>query len=67
MMGYSPIARKSLIDQMGKNLWGKLMIFFPIRSIYLNSTNYHNLLPHYWGNLQGKYWGKFMGKINGEN
>ena len=39
MMGYSPIAKKSPIDQMGKNIWGKLMVFFPIRSIYLNGTN----------------------------
>ena len=29
MMGYSPIAKKSPIDQMGKNIWGKLMVFFP--------------------------------------
>ena len=39
MMGYSPIAKKSPIDQMGKTVWGKLMVFFPIRSIYLNGTN----------------------------
>ena len=25
MMGYSPIAKKSPIDPMGKNIWGKLM------------------------------------------
>ena len=47
MMGYSPIAKKSPIDQMGKNIWGKLMVFFAIRSIYLNGTNYHKLLLHY--------------------
>ena len=29
MMGYSPIAEKSPIDQMGKNKWEKLMVFFP--------------------------------------
>ena len=76
MMGYSPIAKKSPIDQMGKNKWEKLMVIFPIGSIYLNGTNYHNLLLHYgenlWGKLMGKIygenlWGKLMGKINGEN
>ena len=76
MMGYSPIAKKSPIDQMGKNIWGKLMVFFPIRSIYLNGTNYHKLLLHYgenlWGKSMGKIvgenlWGKLMGKIYGEN
>ena len=76
MMGYSPIAKKSPIDQTGKNIWEKLMVFFPIRSIYLNGTNYHKLLLHYgensWGKFMGKIygenlWGKFMGKINGEN
>ena len=76
MMGYSPIAQKSPIDQMGKNIWGKLMVFFPIRSIYLNGTNYHKLLLNYgenlWEKLMGKIygenlWGKFMGKINGKN
>ena len=50
MMGYSPIA-KSPIDQMGKNICGKLMVFLPIRSIYLDGTNYHDLLLHYGENL----------------
>ena len=67
MMGYSPIAEKSPIDQMGKNIWGKLMIFFPIRSIYLNGKNYHKLLLHYGENLWGKLMGKIYGEINGEN
>ena len=70
MMGYSPIAQKSPIDQVGKNIWGKLMVFFPIRSIYLN------LLLHYGESLRGKLmgnfngknlWGKLMGMIYGEN
>ena len=39
IMGYSPIAQKSPIDHMGKNVWEKLMVFFPIRLIYLNGTN----------------------------
>ena len=39
-MGYSPIANKSPIDQTGKNIWEKSMVFFPIISIYLNGTNY---------------------------
>ena len=61
---------------MGKYIWGKLMVFFPITLIYLNGTNYHNLLVHYgenlWGKLMGKIdgenlWGKLMGKIYGEN
>ena len=51
MMGCSPIAKKSPIDQMGKNICGKLMVSFPIRSIYLDGTNYHNLLLHYGENL----------------
>ena len=34
-----PLQKKSPIDEMGKNIWGKLMVFFPIRSIYLNGTN----------------------------
>ena len=68
--------KKTPIDQMGKNIWGKLMTSFAIGSIYLNGTNYHNLLLHYkenlWGKLMGEIygenlWGKFMGKINGEN
>ena len=76
MMGYSPIAQKSPIDQMGKNIWEKSMVFFPIISIYLNGTNYHKLLLHYrenlWGKSMGKIvgenlWGKLMGKIYGEN
>ena len=54
--------KKSPIDQMGKNIWGKLMAFFPMRSIYPNGKNYNNLLLHY-ENL----WGKLMGKIYGEN
>ena len=61
---------------MGKNIWGKLMVFSPIRSIYPNGTNYKKLLLKYgknlWGKLMGKIygeklWRKFMGKINGEN
>ena len=53
---------------MRKNKWGKLMVFFPIRSIYLNGTNYHKLLLHYGKNLCGKFMGgKFMGKIYGKN
>ena len=51
MMGYSPIAKKSPIDQMGKNIKGKSMVFFPIRSIYLNGTNYHNYRENLWGKL----------------
>ena len=56
-------------------MWGKLMVFFPIRSIYLNGTNYHKLLLHYGENSSGKLmgnnygenlWGKLMGKIYGE-
>ena len=43
--------KKSLINQMGKYIWGKLMVFFPITLIYLNGTNYHNLLVHYGENL----------------
>ena len=42
------------IDQMGKILLGKLMVFFTIRSIYPNGTNYNKLLLKY-------------GKIYGEN
>ena len=61
---------------MGKNIWGKLMVFFPIASIYLNDTNYHKLLlcyvEHLWGKLMGKIygenlWEKLMEKIYGEN
>jgi hypothetical protein len=51
MMGYSPIAKKTPIDQMRKNIWEKLMVSFPIGSIYLNGTNYYNLLLHYRENL----------------
>ena len=52
------------------------MVFFPIRSIYLNGTNYHKLLLNYgenlWEKLMGKIygenlWEKLMGKIYGEN
>ena len=42
MMGYSPIAKKKSHWSNGENIWGKLMVLFPIRSIYLNGTNYHN-------------------------
>ena len=66
MMGYSPIAKKSPIDQMGKNIWGKLMVFFAIRSIYLNYGE--NLCEKLMGKINGEnLWGKFMGKINGKN
>ena len=61
---------------MGKNIWGKLMVFLTIRSIYPNGKNYNKLLLNYGENLceklMGKIygenlWGKFMGKINGKN
>ena len=48
---------------MGKDIWGKLMVFSTIRSIYLNGTNYKQLLLNYGENL----WGKLMGKIYEEN
>ena len=63
MMGYFPIAKKSPIDQMGKNIWGKLMVFLTIRSICPNGTNYNKLLLNYGENL----WEKLMGKIYGKN
>ena len=54
---------------------GKINGIFPIRSIYLNGTNHHNLLLHYgefMRKINGKIyvenlWGKLMGKIYGEN
>ena len=68
MMGYSPIAIKSPIDQMRKNLWGKLMVFFPIRSIYLNGKSAASLWRKFMWDINGKnLWGKLMGKIYGEN
>ena len=75
-MGIYPIAKKSPIDQMGKKyIWGKLMVFFTIRSIHPNGTNYNKLLIDFeenlWGKLMGKFygknlWEKFTGKIKGE-
>ena len=58
-----PLQKKVPLIKWEKNIWWKLMVFFPIRSIYLNGTNYHKLLLHYGENL----WGKLMGKIYGEN
>ena len=55
--------KKSPIDEMGKNIWGKLMVFLTIRSIYPNGTNYNKLLLNYGENLCEK----LMGKIYGEN
>ena len=64
MMGYSPVAKKSLIDQMEKkNIWGKLMVFLTIRSIYSNGTHYNKLLLNYGENLCEK----LIGKNYGEN
>ena len=67
MMVYSPIAKKSPINEMGKNIWGKLMVFLTIRSIYPNGKNYNKLLLNYVENLCEKLMGKFMGKIYGKN
>ena len=67
MMEKYPIAKNSPIDQMGKNIWGKLMVFSTIRSIYPNGTNYNKLLFNYGGINGENLWGKLMGKINGEN
>ena len=71
-MGIYPIAKKSPIDQMGKKyIWGKLMVFFTIRSIHPNGTNYNKLLlilRKIYGKINGKIlWEKFMGKIYGKN
>ena len=44
---------------MGKNIWGKFMVFLNIRSIYPNGTNNNKLLLNYGENL----WEKLMGKI----
>ena len=59
MMGKYPIAKKSPIDQIGNNIWRKLIAFLTIRSIYSNGTNYNNLLLNYGENL----WKNLMGKI----
>ena len=67
MMGKYPIAKKSPIDQMGQNIWGKLTVFLTIRSIYPHGTNYNKLLFNYGENLCGKYMGKIYDKINGKN
>ena len=65
MMVYSPIAKKSPIDEMGKNIWGKLMVFLTIRSIYPNGKNYNKLLLNYGENLCEKLMGKiFTIRIN---
>ena len=61
---------------MGKNKWGKLMVFFILRSLHPNGTNYNKLLLNHeenlWGKIMGKIygeilWEKFMGNIYGKN
>jgi hypothetical protein len=58
---YIPLQEKVPLIKWGK-IYGKLMVFFTIRSIYLNGTNYNKLLLNY----GEKFWGKFMGKTNGK-